>query len=170
MHKYFKLNTEIQRIEYYSADPVMPDNKQDSQLISPHHAEANKTNGIHSSSLWADNSVAVKSHTNMNTSPNDKRAKAVSSVDFEHKTPSNYFQGQPVTSGGYTYKINPSTNSEFAYLNRNKLVNRRLTIKKQLDCSQGLPSIGRSGVDLSLNLTGKTTMLKYFFKGFSMLL
>lgn len=145
----------------------MPENKQEPRLLSPYHTEGNKSNVINNNSQWADNSVSVKSQTNINSSPNDKlnnRANLVSSVDFELKTPSNYFQGLPVTSGGYTYQINPSTNSEFAYLNRNKLVNRRLTIKRQLDCSQGLPSIGRSGADLSLHLTSKMTTLNVLIK------
>ncbi len=140
----------------------MPDNKQEPQTLSPHqHTEFNKINAINNNSLWTDNSIAVKSHTNINSSPNEKlnhRANAPISADFEFKTPNNYFQGQPITSVGYTYQINPSTNSEFSYLNRNKLVNRRLTIKKQLDCSQGLPSIGRTGVDLSINVTGRKTI------------
>jgi len=125
----------------------MPENKQEPRLLSPYHAEGNKTNDINNNSQWADNSVSVKSQTNINSSANDKlnnRANLVSSVDFELKTPSNYFQGLPVTSGGYTYQINPSTNSEFAYL--------------------GLPSIGRSGADLSLHLTSKMTTLNVLIK------
>jgi hypothetical protein len=70
-------------------------------------------------------------------------------VDFDFNSPSNYFNGQPITNGFCSFKINPTINNEFAYLNRNKLVNRRLAIKKQNDYSLGLVSISKNHVEKS---------------------
>ena len=100
-----------------------------------------------SNTLWNDNAQAVKSQTNImwnNEKMNKSSGLRNSQVDFELNSPSNFFNGQPITNGYYSYRINPTTHSEFAYLNRNKLVNRRIALKKQSDYSYGLPSIGKS--------------------------
>ena len=47
-------------------------------------------------------------------------------------------------------KINPGLiSSEFSYLNRNKLLNRRLVIKKQMENSRGLQPIIRQNSNFS---------------------
>lgn len=122
----------------------------------------NKDNNKNNS-LWQDNSIAVKSHTqfentndkfNASKVNNNKEAGSYgnSQIDFQFTSPSSYFQSQPVTNGGYTYRINPTIKAEFSYLNRNKLVNRRIAIKKQGHYSAGLPSLGSSS-DYSLGKT-----------------
>lgn len=65
-------------------------------------------------------------------------------IDHELNSVSGYFCGSPVTNGFVTNKVNPLMNNEFAYLNRNKSVNRRLAIKKQIKQSAGLKSITKS--------------------------
>jgi hypothetical protein len=49
--------------------------------------------------------------------------------------------GAPLTNGFTSTQVNPGRSSELSYLNRNKLVNRRLTIRKHIENSSGLQAI-----------------------------
>lgn len=133
-----------------TADPAPIKGNANSSINNKANKENNNT------SLWQDNSVAVKSQTQFESNTANLNASKVnnkegfggfsgsSQTDFQFTSPSSYFQSQPVTNGGYTYRINPTTKPEFSYLNRNKLVNRRIAIKKQGYYSAGLPSLGSS--------------------------
>lgn len=63
-------------------------------------------------------------------------------LSYDMNSVGEYVSGQPLTNGFLLNKINPGTSSnQFAYLTRNKLINRRLSIKKQMDNSSGLQPI-----------------------------
>lgn len=53
--------------------------------------------------------------------------------DYDLNSVSSYVQGEPLTNGFLLTKINPVLDPDFMYLNRNKLVNRRLVLRK--NCS-----------------------------------
>lgn len=64
-----------------------------------------------------------------------KRKTAPPLLNKDMKSAPSYFSGQPTTNGFLAMKVNPTVMSDFSYLNRNKLVNRRLTLRKQLSQS-----------------------------------
>lgn len=144
-----------------------PEEEETTELIMPdtHHikfqsnSEIQKplTSDLNNNSLWNDHCVAVKSQTQLEWPPERLAAKNLknSQIDFNLNSPSNYFQGEPVINGGYSFKINPATSTEFSYMNRNKTVNRRLAIRKHVVNSIGLPTFGSTGSDI--NLTGKNS-------------
>lgn len=68
----------------------------------------------------------------------------VSIFDSDANTVSGYFAGEPIQKGYFTNKINPSLVDDFSYLNRNKLVNRRMAIRKQMKNSSGLIAISKT--------------------------
>ena len=111
------------------------------------------TSDLNNNSLWNDHCVAVKSQTQLEWPPERLAAKNLknSQIDFNLNSPSNYFQGEPVINGGYSFKINPATSTEFSYMNRNKTVNRRLAIRKHVVNSIGLPTFGSTGSDINLS-------------------
>ena len=65
----------------------------------------------------------------------------IDTYDLEMNKVSGYFTGEPLIKGYFVNKINPSLVDDFSYLNRNKLVNRRMAIKKQMMNSPGLVPI-----------------------------
>jgi hypothetical protein len=56
------------------------------------------------------------------------------------KSAPSYFCGVGISNGYLAMKVNPTTLQDFAYLNRNKLVNRRLSLRKQMtsSCLKGI--------------------------------
>lgn len=81
------------------------------------------------------------SSTDMNSQSNDLKANkkqrqtAPPLLNKEMKSAPSYFSGQPISNGFLAMKVNPTIINDFAYLNRNKLVNRRLAIRKQMNSS-----------------------------------
>ena len=76
-----------------------------------------------------------KSHSKLS-----KRKTAPLLLNKEMKSAPSFFCSQPISNGFVAQKVNPTTITDFSYLNRNKLVNRRLALRKQLTQS-GLKSI-----------------------------
>jgi hypothetical protein len=62
--------------------------------------------------------------------------------------------GAPLTNGFTMSKINPGTTSDLSYLNRNKLINRRLTIRKHIESSSGLHAIIKPNSTYNKTSTG----------------
>lgn len=60
---------------------------------------------------------------------------SVSQFDYDLNSVGSYFQGEPLTNGFLLNKINPVFDPDFMYLNRNKLVNRRLALRKRVSNS-----------------------------------
>ena len=67
----------------------------------------------------------------------------IDTYETEMNTVSGYFAGEPLMKGYFVNKINPSLVDDFSYLNRNKLVNRRMAIRKQMRNSAGLVPISK---------------------------
>lgn len=51
-------------------------------------------------------------------------------TDYDFNSVASYIQGDPLTNGFVLTKVNPVLDPDFLYLNRNKLVNRRLILRK----------------------------------------
>jgi hypothetical protein len=65
-----------------------------------------------------------------------------SKFSYDMNSVEEHVLGAPFYNGFVMKKVNPGTErGELSYLNRNKLINRRLSIKKQLDSSSGLQPI-----------------------------
>ncbi len=66
---------------------------------------------------------------------NKKKSKTAPLLNKDMKSAPSYFSGYPVSNGFLAMKVNPTFINEFSYLNRNKLVNRRLSLRKQMHSS-----------------------------------
>jgi hypothetical protein len=65
-------------------------------------------------------------------------------LNYDLNSIGQYVTGSPLTNGYIMNKINPGVdNVELSYLNRNKLLNQRLKLRKQMSYSQGLQPIIR---------------------------
>ena len=90
----------------------------------------------------------VISNYNFEVKPHEEQFKKYTTNINENMSASCIINGEPITNWLVTNKVNPVMKNEYAYLNRNKLVNRRLIIKKIFSNSDGLKALGKLTDDL----------------------
>lgn len=104
------------------------------------HAEEEQQNSSNQSS--SSNIPTQSDLTNLLTT--DTGRFIIETFDTDINTASGYFCGEPLKKRYFTTQINPSFIDDFSYLNRNKLVNRRVAIRKQMKASTGLVPISKT--------------------------
>lgn len=74
--------------------------------------------------------------------PSKSAANKTLPIDYDLNSVGSYFAGEPLTNGFVLTKVNPVFDVDFSYLNRNKLVNRRLTLRKCQQAGSGVADGG----------------------------
>lgn len=92
-------------------------------------------------------SFPMEEFENVNEILNDPLENQNANKKFDFDAISKYipdYTGGAISNGFLSKKVNPIVETDFAYINRSKLVNTRLAIKKQMKSSPGLQAITKS--------------------------